>query len=89
MITFIFIAGVLFRVLPMIAVLWLIWHVTRTPTSTGLRSEREAAYWWPPAPLPETAENARAMPRGRPSVAVGKTARRARVLAADRRGWQD
>jgi hypothetical protein len=42
MTTFILIFGVLFRVVPMVGVLWLIWHVSRQNPPTGLRKEREA-----------------------------------------------
>lgn len=81
MITFIFIAGVLLRVLPMIGVLWLIWHVSRTPTPTGLRTEREAAYWWPPTNQPRSEPGERSARSGRPFVSAGKSARRVRVPA--------
>jgi hypothetical protein len=82
MTTFIFIVGVLLRVIPMVAVLWLIWHVSRKPIATGLLRDREAKYWWPPERLPAAEETKRPARLVRPPLATaGKSTRRPRVLA--------
>ena len=83
MITFIFIFGVLFRVVPMIAVLWLIWHVSRKPTATGLlrESEEAAAYNWPQANVPVGKAAKRSARAGRPFASIGKPTRRVRELS--------
>ncbi len=40
---FIIITASILRVLPMVAFLALVWHISRTPTQTGLAAERQAS----------------------------------------------